>query len=117
MSQKQPNILFIQADQMSALVLPSYGHKVVKAPHITRLPEEGVVFERAYCNSPLCAPSRFSMMAGLLPSAIGAYDNAAEFPATIPTFAHHLRDLATALRCLARCTSWVRTSSTASKSV
>lgn len=90
---KAPNILFLQADQMSAQALPFYGHPVVKAPHMTRLAEEGVVFERNYCNSPLCAPSRFSMMAGQLPSVIGAYDNAVEFPASYPTFAHALRRL------------------------
>ncbi|MDH3474789.1 MAG: choline-sulfatase [Rhodospirillales bacterium] len=91
MPDKAPNILFIQADQMAAAALPAYGHPVVKAPHIDRLAERGVVFDSAYCNSPLCAPSRFSMLSGLLPSAIEAYDNAAEFPAAVPTFAHHLR--------------------------
>jgi choline-sulfatase len=69
---ERPNILLIMADQLSALALPSYGHPVVKAPHITGLAEEGVLFENAYCNSPLCAPSRASMMAGRLPSRIGA---------------------------------------------
>ena len=91
MPEKAPNILFIQADQMAAPALPAYGHPVVKAPHISKLAEGGVVFESAYCNSPLCAPSRFSMLSGLLPSAIEAYDNAAEFPAAVPTFAHALR--------------------------
>ena len=88
---KRPNILFIQADQMAAPALPVYGHEVVKAPHIARLARDGVVFDAAYCNSPLCAPSRFSMLSGQMPSAIGAYDNAAEFPAAVPTLAHHLR--------------------------
>jgi len=91
MAERAPNILFIQADQMAATALPLHGHPVVRAPHIQALGEAGVVFENAYCNSPLCAPSRFSMMSGLLPSTIEAYDNAAEFPAHIPTFAHHLR--------------------------
>ena len=90
MAETAPNILFIEADQMAAPALPAYGHPLVKAPHIDRLAENGVVFESAYCNAPLCAPSRFSMLAGLLPSAIGAYDNAAEFPAAVPTFAHAL---------------------------
>ncbi len=93
MSEKAPNILIIQADQMAAPALPFHGHPVVRAPHMAALAEAGVVFDSAYCNSPLCAPSRFSMMSGLMPSEIGAYDNAAEFPATIPTFAHHLRQL------------------------
>jgi choline-sulfatase len=50
-----------------------------------------VVFDSFYCNSPLCAPSRFSTLSGRQVSAIGAYDNAAEFPAHVPTFAHYLR--------------------------
>ncbi len=91
MHPKAPNILFIQADQMAAPVLPFYGGGVVKAPHIGRLAETGVVFERAYCNTPLCAPSRFSMMSGQYSSTIAAYDNAAEFPSAQPTFAHYLR--------------------------
>lgn len=92
MSAKQPNILFLMADQMAAPSLPFYGHKVVKTPHLSRLAEEGVVFDSAYCNSPLCAPSRFTLMAGQLPSRIGGFDNAAELSADTPTYAHYLRD-------------------------
>ena len=88
---ENPNILFIMADQMTAPALPFYGHLLVKTPHLAALANEGVVFENAYCNSPLCAPSRFSMMTGQLPSRIGAYDNAAYFPADVPTIAHYLR--------------------------
>lgn len=88
-----PNILLIQADQMAGPALPMYGHPVVKTPHLQRLAENGTVFQNAYCNNPVCAPSRFSMMSGRLSSKIGAYDNASEFPASIPTFAHYLRDL------------------------
>jgi choline-sulfatase len=50
-------------------------------------------FDAAYCNSPLCAPSRFSFMSGQLISRIAAYDNASEFRASIPTFAHYLKTL------------------------
>ncbi len=88
---RQPNILFIQVDQMAAPLLPIHGPSPLQVPNIARLAERGVVFEAAYCNSPLCAPSRFSMMAGQLASTIEAYDNAAELPAAVPTFAHHLR--------------------------
>lgn len=52
-----------------------------------------MVFDSAYCASPLCGPARFSLFAGQLPSRIGAYDNAAEFPASIPTFLHYLRTM------------------------
>lgn len=87
----RPNILFIQCDQMTAAALPAAGNTVVKAPHLDRLAREGVMFRRAYCPSPLCVPSRAAMMTGALPSRTGAYDNAGEFPAGIPTMAHYLR--------------------------
>ena len=81
------------ADQLSASALPAYGNRVVRAPNLQRLAEDGLVFERALCASPLCVPSRASLMTGLLPSETGAYDNAGELPAGVPTFAHHLRAL------------------------
>src|SRR3954452_6002897 len=87
----RPDILVVMADQMAAPALPFYGHRVVRAPHMSRLADEGVVFDAAYCNSPICAPSRFSMLSGRLPHAIGAFDNASEFAAEIPTMAHYLR--------------------------
>jgi len=87
----KPNILFIMADQLAARALSMYGHKLVKTPNLDRLAREGVVFENAYSTSPLCAPARATVMNGLLPSRTGVYDNAAEFPSAIPTWAHYLR--------------------------
>jgi choline-sulfatase len=87
----QPHILLVVADQLAANALRAYGNDVVRAPTLERLGAEGVVFDRALCASPLCAPSRSSMMTGLLPSRTGAIDNAGELPAAVPTFAHHLR--------------------------
>jgi choline-sulfatase len=89
--QAPPNILILMADQLTAGALPAYGNRVAKTPHMDALARDGVVFDSFYCNSPLCAPSRFSFLAGQLPSAIGAFDNASEFPAQVPTFAHYLR--------------------------
>lgn len=93
MKGKGPNFLILMADFMGALSLPSYGNQVAKTPNLSRLGEEGVVFENAYCNYPLCAPSRASLMSGVLPSEISVYDNGAEFAASVPTFAHYLRRL------------------------
>ena len=87
----QPNILFIQVDQLAAQFLRCYGDPICVAPNLDRLAAEGTVFQTAYCNFPLCSPSRASMATGKLCSEIGAYDNAAELPATIPTYAHYLR--------------------------
>ena len=87
----KPNIILFMVDQLTSFVLNTYGGTVCKTPNIDALAARGTVFENAYCNYPLCAPSRFSMMSGRLPSRIGAYDNGAEFAASIPTFAHYLR--------------------------
>src|SRR6266571_2386271 len=87
----KPKILLVLADQLSASALPAYGNRVVRAPSLGRLGDDGLVFERALCASPLCVPSRASLMTGLLPSRTGAIDNAGELPAGVPTFAHRLR--------------------------
>ncbi|MBS0377771.1 MAG: choline-sulfatase [Proteobacteria bacterium] len=86
-----PNFLILMADQLTAGALPAYGNRVARTPNLDALAAQAVLFRSAYCNSPLCAPSRFSFMSGRLPSKIGAYDNAAEFAAHVPTFAHYLR--------------------------
>ena len=91
MTAKSPNILVVMADQMAPAFLPIYGHPLTRAPALEALAKSGVVFDSAYCNSPLCSPSRASFMSGLLPSRTRVYDNAAEFGADVPTFAHCLR--------------------------
>jgi choline-sulfatase len=91
MPQTKPNILVIMVDQLSPAFLPAYGFDLVKAPNISKLAERGVVFDSAYCNSPLCLPSRAVFMSGQLPSRSQVYDNAAEFSADIPTWAHYMR--------------------------
>ena len=86
-----PNIVLFMTDQLTASVLSTYGGTVCKTPNLDRFAARGHVFEQAYCAYPLCAPSRFAMMSGRLASRIGAWDNGAEFPASVPTFAHYLR--------------------------
>lgn len=87
----QPNILLVMADQLAPHFTGTYGHELVQTPHLDALAERGVRFDATYCHSPLCAPARFTMLAGRSVSDIGAWDNAAEFPATNPTLAHYLR--------------------------
>lgn len=89
---KPPNIVVIQADQMAAQALGAYGDDAALTPNMDQLAEEGAVYDRAYCNTPLCSPSRASMMTGQLPSQLGCYDNGDDFPSSVPTFAHHLRE-------------------------
>jgi choline-sulfatase len=91
MPASKPNILIVMVDQLAPAFLPIHGFPIVKAPHIEALARHGVVFDSAYCNSPLCSPSRAAFMSGRLPSRTGVYDNAAEFRSDIPTWAHQLR--------------------------
>jgi choline-sulfatase len=93
MTTRQPNVLVVIADQLAASGLGAYGNPLTRAPTLDRLASGGVVFEHAYCASPLCVPSRGSLMTGMLPSRTGAIDNGAELAASIPTFAHYLRVL------------------------
>jgi choline-sulfatase len=87
----RPNLLLIMVDQLAAGWLPPYGHPVVQAPNITALARAGVVFENAYCASPLCSPSRAALLTGRLPSRAEVFDNGAELRASLPTVAHHVR--------------------------
>lgn len=90
---RRPNIVVIMADQLAPHFCGPYGHPTVKTPNIDALAAQGMRFDAAYCNSPLCAPSRFAFMSGQLISRIAAYDNASEFKASVPTFAHYLKAL------------------------
>jgi len=91
MMKSPPNIVLIMADQLAPQFTGAYGHPLVKTPAMDALAARGMRFESAYCNSPLGAPSRFSFMSGQLVTRIAAYDNASEFPSSVPTFAHYLR--------------------------
>ena len=89
---EQPNILFIMADQLAAPQLKMYNpDSQIKTPNLDALAARSVQFDSAYCPSPLCAPSRMSLITGVLPMKIGAYDNASQISSDWPTYAHYLR--------------------------
>lgn len=64
------NVLFIMTDDLNCNI-GAYGHPLVKTPNIDKLAEEGRLFENAFCNFPLCGPSRASFMTGLYPEQNG----------------------------------------------
>ena len=79
----RPNALFIAVDDLKPL-LGCYGDKTVKSPNIDRLAARGVLFQRAYCNQAVCAPSRNALMTGLRPQTLGIYDLGTNFRNAVP---------------------------------
>ena len=86
----RPNILMIFSDEHHAGMSGYAGHPIVRTPNLDRLASQGAAFNNAYCNSPLCSPSRQSFMAGLHCHRIGMWNNTAAMPEDTVTWAHML---------------------------
>lgn len=76
----QPNVLWICTDQQRFDSLGCYGNEYVDTPNIDRLAERGVQFDRAFCQSPICAPSRASFLTGRYPRTTGVRQNGQQIP-------------------------------------
>ena len=72
---KKPNIFFIICDELRADTLGYAGDSIVKTPFIDALSKDSIIFENAYCASPMCVPSRVSIATGRHPMSHGALDN------------------------------------------
>jgi iduronate 2-sulfatase len=70
---QRPNVLFIAVDDLKP-VLGCYGDKLAKTPNMDKLAARGMLFEKAYVNQAVCAPSRNSLMLGIRPQTMGLYD-------------------------------------------
>jgi choline-sulfatase len=92
MSTKPMNLLFILSDEHNPSMLGSSGHSVVKTPNLDELSKQGTRFEHAYCNSPICVPSRASLATGRYVHEVGAWDNAAPYIGGIPSWGHRLTE-------------------------
>lgn len=71
----KPNVLFIAVDDMNDWISPLKGIAGVKTPNFDRLAKRSVLFTKAYCTSPACAPSRLSVMTGVHPAKSGVMNN------------------------------------------
>ncbi|HEU0063157.1 MAG TPA: sulfatase-like hydrolase/transferase [Hyphomicrobiaceae bacterium] len=85
------NLLFIMSDEHSRRVLGCHGHPMIKTPNLDRLAGRGVRFTDAYCNSPICVPSRASFQTGRYVHEIGFWDNANPYDGSVPSWAHRLK--------------------------
>ncbi|MDG2124741.1 MAG: sulfatase [Verrucomicrobiales bacterium] len=72
-AENRPNVLFVAIDDLNDWVSPLGGHPQVKTPNFDRLAKRGTTFTNAHCQSPLCNPSRTSLMTGRRPSSTGIY--------------------------------------------
>ncbi|MGI8485344.1 MAG: sulfatase family protein [Thermomicrobiales bacterium] len=88
----RPNILFICTDQQRFDALGCYGNPYIQSPAIDALAADGVLFERCIVQSPVCAPSRASLMTGQYPRTHGLWGNGVALPDYQPVFTKALAD-------------------------
>lgn len=89
----QPHLVVLLADDHSAADMSVYGAKDIPTPHLDRMAAAGMVFERAFVNSPSCAPSRAALFTGLYPAKNGAEPNHAKPHAKLKRLPAYLKEL------------------------
>ena len=93
MTNPRPNILWYCTDQQRFDTIGALGNPHVHTPNLDRLVREGVAFTHAYCQSPICTPSRTSFLTGRYPSTVGVNENGnIRFPADEPLVTRRLAD-------------------------
>ncbi len=88
----QPNILYIFTDQQRADTMACYGNAMIETPNLNALADQSFVFDNAYVSSPICTPSRSTIMTGLWPHTNGCTSNNIPFDPSVPTIADMLPD-------------------------
>ena len=87
----RPNIVVLLSDEHGAQFSSTYGHPSIATPAMDRMAAEGATFDAAYCNNPLCVPSRLSFMTGRYTHNCRGWDNATPLPADAVTWPYLLR--------------------------
>ncbi len=86
------NLVFIMSDEHNRRVLGSAGHSMIRTPNLDRLAARGTQFTDAYCNSPICVPSRASFATGRYVHQIRFWDNAIPYDGSVPSWHHRLTE-------------------------
>ena len=81
------NILFLCPEDWSAAAIGAYGNKEVKTPNLDKFAKNGTLFTKAYCQNPVCNPSRSSFNTGLRPYTTRVFSNSDKFQEVIPDWA------------------------------
>ncbi|MBO0959848.1 sulfatase-like hydrolase/transferase [Neobacillus sp. MM2021_6] len=89
---KKPNVVFITTDQQHWNTISALGNSHIRTPNLDRLVESGVSFERAYVASPVCSPSRSTIITGEYPSRHGCWNIGVELSEERPTIGQYMKD-------------------------
>lgn len=89
---KRPNILWICTDQQRFDTLGCYGNRFVRTPNLDRVAQTGVLFDYAFCQNPVCTPSRASFLTGRYPRTTRCRQNGQSIPADEVLVTRLLRD-------------------------
>ena len=81
------NILFLCPEDWSAAAIGVYGNEQVQTPRLDEFAKTGTLFTKAYCQNPVCNPSRSSFNTGLRPDTTRVYSNGDKFQEVIPDWA------------------------------
>jgi choline-sulfatase len=84
------NLVFIMSDEHNRRVMGCSGHEMIRTPNLDRLAAAGVRFTDAYCNSPICVPSRASFATGRYVHQVRFWDNAIPYDGSVPSWGHRL---------------------------
>lgn len=91
------NTLLLMSDEHNRRMLGCAGHLLVRTPHLDALAARGTHLTAAYCNSPLCVPSRASLATGRYASEIGAWDNSRPYEGEPPSWGAYLAEVGRAV--------------------
>lgn len=106
-ARRRPNILLIMSDQHRADIMGCSGDPLVRTPHMDQLAEEGIRFDRAYCQGPLCMPSRASLLTERYVRDHGVTQNRWDTPTELPTFVQAIAEAGYHTSCIGKMHLWV----------